>query len=376
MRSKNKRKKRLYAMNTYLRLSIIILTVIILIGMSVFLYRIVSSHKFTEEKVSLYSYKNTGNINYEVLLLPNEIYAKNSLGEGNTYITDYIDYINASFKYEFSGERPADIKGDYEIIAVIEGMMGSEKEKKTVWKKEKILQAKTEFNVNDKIFSVQKDVPIKIKEYNDIVQKIIKTSSVNFNTKLTILLNVNLEAKTDKGVIKENLSPSMEIPLNTKFFEIKGNLATQKQAAIEEIKKTPVPINQKMVAITCTAIGICVSALVFMFLFTSGLIVNNPFNKKIKQIFKQHGSRMVAIESDVVFSCESIMKVVTMEDLVRISDDICKPILYRNSEDLKEINKFYVIDDSKIYIFKLEERLFKNTSVDKNGEIINDCLQG
>ncbi|MGH4122961.1 MAG: DUF5305 family protein [Clostridium sp.] len=375
MRSKNKKNKKLCAMNTYLRLGLIISTVIILIGMSAFLYRIVNSHKFTAEKVPLYSYKNNGNINYKVLLLPNEIYGKNDLVEGNTYITDYIDYINASFKYEFSGERAADINGDYEIIAVLEGMTGSEKEKKTVWKKEKTLQAKTKFNVNDKIFLVQKDIPIKLKEYNNIVQKIIKTSSVNFNTKLTILFRVNLEAKTDKGVIKENLSPSMEIPLNTKVFEIKGNLALKKQAAIEEVKKIPVPINKKMVAITCIAIGTCIGALVFFIFFTSGLIVNNPFEKKLKQIFKLHGNRMVAIENDVVFSCESTMKVVTIEDLVRMSDDICKPILYKSSGDLNQINKFYVIDDSKIYIFELEEKLLENVPADKKGEIIDKCLQ-
>ena len=363
-------------MNTYLRLSLIISTAIIIIGMAVFLYRTVNEHKFTEKKISLYSYKSKGNISYKVLLLPNEIYTVNSLGEGNTYITDYIDHINASIKYEFNGERPAEIKGNYEIVAVMEGMLGDEKGKKTVWKKEKTLQIKTNFSVNDKKYSVQQDVPIKLKEYSDITQRIFKTSNVNFDTKLTILFKINLEAKTDKGVIKESLSPSMEIPLNSKSFEIKGNLSQGKEAAIEEVKKIPVPINHKMVGITSTIIGICVALLIFLFLFTAELIINNPFKKKLDQIFKLHGSRMVAIESEVSFSCESIMKVVSIEDLVRISDDMCKPILYRNSGDLKELYKFYVIDDSKIYLFELEEKLLEIVSVDKKGEIINEHLQG
>ncbi|HOE80062.1 MAG TPA: SBBP repeat-containing protein, partial [Smithellaceae bacterium] len=45
--------------------------------------------------------------------------------EGNIYITELVDHINATFEYDFKGERPAGITGSYEIIATIEGNMNN-----------------------------------------------------------------------------------------------------------------------------------------------------------------------------------------------------------------------------------------------------------
>ena len=69
----------------------------------------------------------------------------------------------------------------------------------------------------------------------------------------------------------------------------------------------------------------------------------------------------------------------SIEDLVKISDDIEKPILYRYRVDYKEINKFYVIHDDNNFVFDLKYlKIFEqiedaeNKASDYTNEILNE----
>lgn len=360
MKPKADIKRKKYNINRYARIGSIAAVVIIIAGLSLLLYKTLNNHKFVEKKLSLYSYRHKGKVNYSVLLGPNMVYSEKSLGEGKTYINDFIDSINATFKYDFSGERKAEIKGYYDIVGVLEGLVVEEKESKTVWKKEYVFIPKTSFAVNDNKFSVEKAVKIRLKDYNTFVEKIIKESNVNFDTKFTIMCNISLEANTDKGLIKEKMCPTMEVPLNKKIFEIKGNLSGEKEGSIEKVIKEPVPINRKVVLIIYIFIGICLCVLIFLLFFTASSVMASPFEKRLKKIFKLHGDRIVAIDNDIEITDESLMNVVSIEDLVRISDDICKPILYINISISGETHKFYVLDHNKVYLFELcEEKKYQ-----------------
>lgn len=331
-----------------------IFTSVLLVSISIFLYYIMKSERFVEEKISLYSYNQKGTINYTVSLSPNELYAQSSIPEGNVYISDYVDYINTTFRYNFKGEAPAEIKGTYEVIAVVQGALVNEKGSKVVWKREFPLKNKTNFDTKEDKLSIEEVVPIKLKTYKALAEQANKSTNINFETKLNVLFNISLESKTEKGTFKEQLFPSMEIPLNGNYFEIKGNLAQEKNGAIEEVKKVQVPRNKKVILLISSIILLCSLALIFIMIFTCALAEESPLNKKFKHILKTYGDRMVAIDSEVILSFEIMIKVLTMEDLVRVADDICKPILYINIKSPIEIYKFYVLDNDKGYLFQLE----------------------
>lgn len=52
----------------------------------------------------------------------------------------------------------------------------------------------------------------------------------------------------------------------------------------------------------------------------------------------------------------------SIDDLVRIADEIGKPIMYKYSPDYKEIDKFYIINGDEVYILDLNEALKKDKS--------------
>lgn len=347
--------------NKNLRIILLITSIILMCAASFYLYKEVKYPSFKEEKITLFSYNNMTNVNYRVFLKPNILYDVESIGEGNIYIAEFVDYIDTSFNYEFRGERYTDVKGDYEIIAKVEGVIGEDEDFKTIWKKDFVLLPKASFQANDKTISVKEDFKLKLQEYNEFAQQVIKTSKIGSKVKMTVLMNVRLKANTDKGIVEEKISPTMIIPLNANYFEIGGNLSQEKPGSIEETKQVQLPINKNKVIVYGIILGISLILLIFIIFFTKAKLMMDPFEKKIRKIFKKHGDRLVALNNEIAVTCENYSEVKSIEDLVRIADEIEKPITYKHSIDYKEISKFYVYDESQMYVFDLTTVL-----IDKN----------
>lgn len=339
---------------------------ILAIGISVLsflLYKEVYSPGFKEEKVVHYRYSQKTNIDYKAILKPNILYAQESLGPGEVYITELIDHIQASFAYEFIGERAAELEGNYEIIADLVGATKEGEATKIIWKKAFILQPKQSFQMKDKMVSLKGNAYIRPEEYNNFVKTVNESTKVNTPVSCIISMNVNLQAKTDKGVIEEKMSPKMVIPLNTNYFSIDSQLAEEKPGQIEVTKQVPIPVNQKKVMTYGVIIGLLVILGIFMIFFTETKAPMDERQKKLQQIFKKHGDRLVALNRDIAISWDHYREVKSMDDLVRTADEIGKPILYKYSSDYKEILRFYVIDGDQMYLWHVNEELSKTDKI-------------
>jgi len=339
--------------NKRLRVLSICSFLIILIIFSFFLYKELKYPAIQEEKVAVYSYSNKVDVRYKVLLKPNIIYENRSLDEDGIYISPYVDTVQTSFNYLFEGERNADITGDYEVIAVVEGYMVQDKVAKTIWEKRYIIEPKTSFEVRDIGVALAKDIPIQIAEYNNFVKKVIEDSKVQSSSKLSLIMNIDLKVNTDKGLVEEKMSPSIIIPLNTNYFEITKNVPEEKKGAIEETRQVQLPVNKNKVIIYSSILGLMAMILLYLIFFTAGY-VKDEFTKQLDKIFKKHGSRLVALNNNIATSSVA-QTVKSIDDLVRIADEIGKPILYKYSANPREITQFYVLDENTLYIFNLKK---------------------
>lgn len=342
------------SINKTLKRALIIINVILICILCILLFKEVNNRTSKEEKVAVYSYNNKASINYRVFLKPNIVYNNESMGENNIYIAEFVDYIQANFNYEFKGERTADIKGEYEIRAVVEGYAAEGQVNKTIWKKEFILVPTTGFVANDKTISVKKDISIKLQEYNEFANKVIAYSKISSQVKLCIFININLKSNTDKGLISEKISPSITIPLNMSYFQIKINALDKKPNAIEGTKKVEVPINKNIVNLYRVILLVLITCLLFLCFFISGVTIVDPLIKKLNSIFKNHGDRLVALNNEISAAYENYNEVKSIDDLVKVSDEIGKPIMYKYSSDFKDITEFYVFDNTQMYVLHLK----------------------
>lgn len=346
--------------NKRLKIVLVIINLVALLTTAVFLYREYSIPQYTEEKASLYTYNNKAGVNYNVFLRPNVLYEEESLGEGKTYITEFIDYIQASFYYSFNGEREADVKGNYEVIAEIEGYTGQAETYKTIWKKESILLPKKDFQDKGKTVFIEESYSLDIHGFNEFARSVIEASKISSSVKLTVFMRVDVEAMTDQDAVVEEITSSMIIPLNTNYFEISGDLISEKPGSIQESMQVQLPIDRKKVILYGSIIGLLFIILIFLSLFTKATEKKNPLEKKLRQIFKKHGDRLVALNTEVKVVPGYYSEVKSIEDLVRIADELGKPIIYKYSSSLEEISKFYVLDEDKVFLLDIHKVLSKS----------------
>lgn len=354
-----------------MRIALICISTILMGTMSFNLYREIKIPQFTEEKIPVYSYMNKSNIGYKVFLKPNILYDQESLGEGEIYLTEFVDYIQASFSYEFTGERQADIKSEREIVAEVEGYTEIKEEIYSIWKKTFVLLPKEKFEEKEKRITIKENVSFNLEEYGNFAKQVMESSNFNSSIRLTVKMNISTEADTDKGLVKEENYPAMIIPLNASYFTVQSKLQEENSGAIKETKQVAIPLNKNLVILYGFVIGVLFIALLFLFIFTKASQGIDPLEKQLKKIFKKHGDRLVALNSEVaIISEQQHNEVYSMEDLVRIADEIGKPIIYKYSPNYKDISKFFVSDEILTYSLDIHKMLMKPRMDRKKKKVI------
>lgn len=341
--------------NKILRIILITAVVLMFCAISFLLYREVKVPKIEEKVVKIYSYTHKSSTDYKVLLKPNNLYTGDSLGEGQYYIANYVDGIQNTFNYEFKGEAPASIKGYYEIAAVVEGYTVVEKEHITIWKKKFTLVPKTDFAVNDTILPLSETVNIKLSEYSAFAGAIAEESKVQIPLQLKVYMDVNLKADTGKDIAEAKMTPAITIPLDARYFTIAESDEKEVPGSIEETQKIQIPPDKLRIRIYICGLAAMVIMILGLVLFTEP-IRKSIFTIKLDKIFKQHGSRLVALNSELpAASLDNCSIVRSIEDLVRVADEIGRPIMYEYSEDFRDMVHFYVLDDKRTYLYILRD---------------------
>ncbi|MDF2884116.1 MAG: hypothetical protein K0R54_4682 [Clostridiaceae bacterium] len=330
----------------------LILVLILFIILSVFLiFNNISNPGFEDKKIPLYTYNYKSKIDYSVYLKQNNLYKEKNLKKGKIYITEFVDYIGANLKYEFNGERATDVKGEYNIIAKVKGFTGEGEDLVNIWEKDFPIKQNEWFNSNDGKILINESVILNLIDYNTFVKEIKESSKIKCSTVLTLIMNIDLTGITDKGPIEKSISPSLIIPLDVDMFEITEENIVDQTEAIEEIKQVQKPINKNLIIIYGIILVFLIIALIILIFFTKLACEKNPLEKELSRIFKKYGDRLVALNSDI--SITNSKNVNSIEDLVKIADEIERPIVYKYCEN-KEINKFYVSDVNEMFLLDLK----------------------
>ncbi len=356
------------SINKNLKLILIAVLIILICASSFLAFKEAKSHKTKEETITLYTYNSRAAFNYKVHLKPNMLYKENVLDEGQIYISEFVKQIESIFTFHFNGQNEADIKGNYEIKAVLEGYTGEEDKFKSIWKKEFPIIDKKEFIAQDKDYLIEEKITIKLDKFQDFVKEVSEIAKISSSVKFAIQAHVNMESETDNGVISKTYSPLMLIPLGGSYFEIGGNLNDEQNGVIDETREITIPVNENKIIMLAIAVVVCLLGLIYVIFFTTPVEIDER-EKALKKILKNHGDRMVALSEEALIYYGESIKVKSIDDLVRISDEIGKPIMYKYGSDYNEVSKFYIINEKETYLFELDIQI-DNIEID-NMEIEN-----
>ena len=347
-----------YIINKYIRLAIIIILVICIAGISFLTFKTIFNEDMVESSNQLYTYKSIGDIDYNVILKPNNIYEGQILGESQVYIMEYVDSMEIGFNYEFIGEDQADISGYYTISAFLEANIGTSDDITELWGKEFPLIANKTFTSDDGHIIVKDKIIVDLQTYNDFGQAIAKETKIDSNNILSVVMDINLHGSTAFGNFDENILPSIVFPINTAIFEVGGNSDFETPGAIEELVLVKEVVNVNQLIFLSIILGILLVGLVILLRFTQGQLQIDPLEKELRLIFRKYGDRIVALNTDI--DILNTRQVRTIKDLITMADELGKPIIYKYSENYKDISKFYVINEEEAYVLDIGESMTKD----------------
>jgi hypothetical protein len=321
-----------------------------------------------EQELTHYQYQQKANLDYQVFLKPNLLYEEKSLGKGLIYPTNFVDYLQTTLSYEYSGTKQAEIKGKYQVVATMEGIQKEDKKDVILWQKDFLLIPETPFQSADNVVKLEKQLPIYFWAFNDFAEKVQKETGILSNVLLSIKWVIKLEAQTEHGMVQEQLQPVLKLPLVKKCFEVEGELTKTQEGALEEKIVETVPLQPIRIALLGG--GAAVSLVVFLFclIFVQGSALS-AYEKKVKQIFKRYEERLVALEQDLTIGTEMVLRVKSVEDLIRIADELCKPVYYiQDIMGERERIFFYILGEAKVFSYELRSP-DKKVPLEKEGRV-------
>lgn len=336
--------------NTHLKF-VLVLVFIILIFILFFVQYDEAVHpkNTTEEKIE-FNYTAVSAIDYTVNIIENTVYDTTILPSDGTYISSLLNTIDIDFKHKFQGVWASALEGSYNITASVVGKIGG-KDGDTLWKKDYELKPATIFYANNKDYSINDSVSIDYSVYDNIGKDLNTLLSVSTNNTLYVSMNISYSSTTIKGIVEEKFSPTLSIPLNTSYFNIERLNIEEKPGEIKSIISVLQPPNTLKTIVFRISIGLLIMLTLILIFYTVEPTAEDIYKKKIKKIFQSHGTRLVAINDDIKSKNEYYHDVHNFDDLVKISEELEKPIMYVYDSNISKMNKFYVFDIDGYYIY-------------------------
>lgn len=388
-KEKKRREKKLMSSTVriflFLSVSAALITLLVLLAITLLVPQV------KEEQITHYQYKQKGDLTYQVTLRDNPLYPEKVLGMGKVYPARYVDQILLKGAYEYSAEQPGQLSGEYQVSALIEGVTRANEQEKVLWSKNHVLIPKTAFQNDQGQIELKRDVVLPYWDYNLFVKQVQEETGINSTVRVTVFWHIKTKVETEHGIVEEELAPNLTLPLNVNYFEIAGELTQEDGGALSDTVRQTVPVDGNKGLFLGLKALLCL-----LFLIWLGTRTMSPqpdvYEKLVQQIFKKHGDRFVALETDLAANnddmfggaiselgatgmtgisrmaqnagivagakfnaTEKMIRVKSVEDLVRVADEISQPVFY--VESVLAENKgiaFYVFGDTTIFTYELK----------------------
>lgn len=330
--------------------SIMIILIIILFSLQ---FNESKNYKTVNTESKLYSYTFFSDIKYEVKLLDNDIFDSMTLPQGGFYISSFTDDIKINFISRMTGDEKAKITGKYNITALLKGNISEQNEIKTLWSKAYIFKKDINFSNMSAEKQIIENITLDYDKYYNLSKEINEITKVLTSNIIEIMMNIEYNIETSHGTIKETLNPTISIPLSTNYFSAASSNLNDKTGSIKKTDVITEEPNFTLIILYRVLIGIIIIIAALLFFMTAKPSEHDIYINKIKRIFRSYNNLLIGINRFESLECDNVYYVKSMEDLIKISDEIEKPIFYNNSSNIGDINEFYIINDNTSYIYSV-----------------------
>jgi len=268
-----------------------------------------------------------------------------TLERGQTVFTKLIDSMDVTFNYSFISDKPVSaVTTDVEITAVLEAT--------NLWsKKFPIL-----FASKGGDFSVT--FPLDLVSYLELFEAIrAETGASAESYMVTVTADVHTVADTQFGLINETFSQAMKGTLKGNVLEWDKELAQSKPGSIKTTKVIPNPNSYLGLSVAeARILSAALAGIFFLFLLFQGVMYVrfkpaevSQAEKAVRQARKKYGAFIV----EATIDGEKTVSVDSMQDLIKVANELGKPIVHQAPTASEEPHAYFVLDGGTRYQYLL-----------------------
>lgn len=309
-------------------------------------------------------YKGKGRFDYEVHLKPNQLYetdmlrsealpvakppaeppaSPQTLGPGLLYFPKIISNIKASFSYQFLCDRPiSEQSQEVEVTIIIEN---PEK-----WSKSLVVVPKI-----NKVGSFTISFPIDIQYFTMVIDAIGQETGVRGSSYNIVLeADVYTVARTDLGMVNEVYTQTLSGKLGSNTLTFDKELSGSQSGSIGEAAIPGASGEGRSKAPWIIGLVVALLALGY-FGWSQTRLRLAPVSAGEAEVAlsrKKYRQMMVDVgELPGVKPTETVIPLNSLDDLVRIADDLVKPVLHQAE---KGRHTYCIIDSGVRYLYVIE----------------------
>jgi hypothetical protein len=307
-----------------------------------------------KETISICDYNQRGNFDYTVYLKSSTFYDdKKTLKPGQDLIFKKItDSIDGSFNYKFTCNQTGIINISYKVDADLST---------NVWSKVYNLIPLKTFEIEGYTGNFTINFPIDFVYFEDIIDRISDETGVFAGEQtLDIKCSVFLNARLKNANISESFSHSLSINLGNNIIETSDNLSqtiSDKLFDVREVFQPELVEYQQNSLIAPFAFIIILIA--FIGLTKSKVITISKAEKIMLKLLKKYGEWIIEVDNPTSMdSIKNVIKLKSSDDIIKISEELGKPIFYyQDSLNNEKKYNLYILDGEVQYIYILDSKI-------------------
>jgi hypothetical protein len=283
------------------------------------------------------------------------------LEPGQIDFINLIDKMNVNFAYHFQADKPVEnLNLSVDIVANLVAAQS--------WSKSfDLLQTAETGNFN-------LDLPIDIAGYASTIQSInSETGASPASYNLTITVNIHATGETSYGPIDETFSPALTGTITGNVLNWAPTLTDSKNGAINRVTTTA---NKVLgLSVRTASVIFIIFSFIFMILLAAIILYYlknrghnfSSFDVEIQKIQKSYGARIAESKDNPVVNNINPVPMNSIGDLIKIADELGKPVIHQSEGPSGDIQLYYVIDGNTCYQYSLSrEKSKQNTDAAKD----------
>ena len=169
---------------------------------------------------------------------------------------------------------------------------------------------------------------------------------MNVSAKYDIILNLEIEGIKDEAV---KYSPGLSIEVGNKTSKITGDNNVSDAISTNTKEFIVKNVNKNLVIVLSVIATISILRILYLMFFTKEIAaIKNTYKSEINDIIRSYQDKMVMVNSKPQIDNENLIEIENIEELIKLSEELFKPILCYENDDETE-TEFIIMSEDAVY---------------------------